>query len=354
MAKQWTSHLPFSNAAPAASIIRYLESRQVDAEPVLRGLGIDPAAVQNPYERIPLTSLVELIDQAATLTGNDQLGLELGAQQDPANCGPVGFLLLNAPTVWSCLTSFQKVMGLWQSATHASVRRQGNMINVEYCITHPLVRRRDQNAEFALSFIYSHLKRIAPGIGAPLAVTFMHAQKGESAKYLRHFGTAPGFGAAVNALVFEASVGDLPNENADPRLFQIVSRHLDDLSKQMPHHRSLVQAVEDAVRIRTRTGDINLHQVSNALGFQPRALQRGLEAAGTGFSAIVAQVRLEEAIRYLEEDEIEVKELAYYVGFSDPSAFVKAFKRWTGRTPGQYRLWHRRSRDGAPSPDGRG
>lgn len=332
-----TDTTPFVRAAAATSLIGYLQAAKIDPAKILGQAGITMEATRDPYASISLSAFTELLERTASLVAIPHLGMKIGHELDPANWGAFGFLMMNAPTVWTCLTCLERFIPPWQSGTHVQTVRGDGIARIEYEIMNPAVRHRDQDAELSLSVLINHIRRATRGAVKPISISLVHAPLASRTAYERYLGVWPDFEAATNAVWFDEHDMEVPNEAADLRLYNVISRHLEDQAREIAHPPDIVASIEDHIRARLAGSAPGLNAVASTLGIGARTLQRRLIAAGTGYSDIVERVRREEAVRYLESTRAEVKQIAYSLGFADASAFIKAFKRWTGCAPGQYR-----------------
>lgn len=128
----------------------------------------------------------------------------------------------------------------------------------------------------------------------------------------------------------------LPLERAEPALARVLERHADTLVAQLGRADDPLRPIRDAISTSLSEGP-RLEEVAKRVAMSPRTLQRRLREAGTTFQGLVDEARRFLAQGYLEDDRLTVGEVAYMLGYSEPSAFVRAFKRWTGRTPRQFR-----------------
>jgi AraC-like DNA-binding protein len=169
------------------------------------------------------------------------------------------------------------------------------------------------------------------------------------AAHLRLFGIAPRYDRAVNALELTGDAAARPVLTADPLLSRVVVRHAEALLAERP---AAAETTAGTVRrILTRLlGDdeagCSLTAVSANLHMSERSLQRRLADEGVSFDALLDELRRELALRYLADEKVAIAEIAYLLGYSEPSAFHRAFKRWTGTTPAEARQ-QRRRREGA-------
>ncbi|MDM0014415.1 AraC family transcriptional regulator [Variovorax sp. J22P168] len=167
------------------------------------------------------------------------------------------------------------------------------------------------------------------------------------ARYAEMFGCPALFDQAHDAIVFRRSDLALPLVSANPA----VSALFEDAAERdlVTHHmrHDTAHAVRDALR-QLLHGDLpSIEQVAGALCVSERTLQRRLAREGLQFSALLDEVRLEMARRYLAAGRASLTEIAYLLGFVDPNSFFRSFKRWTGKTPAD---WRQHQDESAPKP----
>lgn len=167
-----------------------------------------------------------------------------------------------------------------------------------------------------------------------LAVEFVHAAQDQVEAYRAVLGVAPRFEVPVACVVLASELLDRPVPAADPGLSRIVTAHAEQLLAASPRPQENI-----ATRVRRQLaegmahGQVSLRHVARQLNLSERSLQRRLEDQGTCFADLMDEVRRELALRYIADQHLALGEVAYLLGFSEPSAFHRAFKRWTGMTP---------------------
>jgi AraC-like DNA-binding protein len=145
------------------------------------------------------------------------------------------------------------------------------------------------------------------------------------------------FNSAVNGIVLPRRSLDLPLVKSDPGLCAVLERHMSTLLDKMPRTMSYSIRVRELIANELSTATPSATAAARKLHMSRRTLQRLLEAEGTTFSELVDDLRRELATRYLREPAIAIAEVAFLLGFSEASAFHRAFKRWQGTTPAAYR-----------------
>src|SRR5262249_53669824 len=203
--------------------------------------------------------------------------------------------------------------------------------------------------EFAAGLALNTVRLMAGSDWAPAEVQFAHHAPRDTSEHARVFASPVSFGRSVNAFVVEREFAERRVPAADARLYPILLRYLDSIAQDLPDHDDLGSSVRKVVGDAMRDGEPSLTHVAATLAMAPRTIQRRLREQGTDFKALVADTRQYRAIRYLKDPRHTSTEIAYLLGYSEVSAFNRAFKRWTGSTPSAYR---RRAGVKGPGPRG--
>ncbi|MDF5729485.1 MAG: AraC family transcriptional regulator [Rhizonema sp. PD38] len=124
---------------------------------------------------------------------------------------------------------------------------------------------------------------------------------------------------------------------SDPGLGRILDRYIEVLLAKLPQSGSFIDSVCREISRELRGGNLEVEAITKRLGFVSRTLQRKLKEAGTSYQELLDETRQSLSTHYLQEQHITVSEVAFLLGFSEASAFSRAFKRWTGTTPGEFR-----------------
>lgn len=200
--------------------------------------------------------------------------------------------------------------------------------------------------EFALGVVLV-LGRDATGVEwVPAAVCFRHAANIERPLYERFFGAPVRLEHSEDALLLDREVLDLPLRSADPALHRVLERYLRGDLDTLEPTRSLELEVRAAIRRALPEQNAGLDAVAAHVGLSPRVLQKRLQQAGTSYQELLDKVREAQAKRYLAQPNLSLAGTALALGYSDVTAFHRAFKRWTGVTPGDFR--RRAGVDGGP------
>jgi AraC-like DNA-binding protein len=168
-------------------------------------------------------------------------------------------------------------------------------------------------------------------------VRLPHAPLGPRDEYTRLLSVPVRFEAAHPAVLVDDDALDSPCVGHDPNLYRVVRSHADLLLARAPSDLSIRGRTRAAVAGLVAQGEPDIGRVARALATSDRSLQRRLQEEGTSFREVVDDTRQELAMGYLGDRQLSVSEVAYLLGYAESSAFVRAFKRWTGKTPGEAR-----------------
>jgi AraC-like DNA-binding protein len=165
------------------------------------------------------------------------------------------------------------------------------------------------------------------------AVQVTHEEPSYRSEYERIFRVPVTFGAERNAILIDETWLHHRLQNQPRYAFGILCKHADALLKQLEDATSLRGRVEGLLLPILHTGETNIEAIAARLGLSRRTLSRKLQAEGTTFERVLDSLRHRMALDYLDARKVSVSQTAYLVGFSDPAAFSRAFKRWTGASP---------------------
>jgi AraC-like DNA-binding protein len=169
-------------------------------------------------------------------------------------------------------------------------------------------------------------------------VWFRHERPADISEYQRTFaGGLLNFGAPMNGFTFKREYLGLPMPDADPQLHTLISKHAEAMLAELPSALSLTERVRDLLAKELASGSPTLANISHKLAMSERTLTRHLEEEGTSFKALLEDLRHRLAVRYVRQSDLPMSEIAFLLGFSQSAAFYRAFRRWTGQTPLEYR-----------------
>jgi AraC-like DNA-binding protein len=331
-------------AQAVEKIIRFASEQGVKAIDLYQAVHLDPAVLLDPDNRIPFAQLVDLYEKAAQLTGDDNFGLHIGESVSPSAFDVVGYCALNSPTLGAAFARVARYHSIWTDGAIFTLESYNDSSAIVYRYLATSLSEHRQDSEMTLATVTALCRSAALADFAPTAVEFQHDAPRDTSEHLRLFRCPVKFRAPSNKLHLASTYLSLPIARADPSLCALLDRHAEELLAKFPPRDSLVDQVRSIIATEFRGGDPSLERVADQLGLTPRTLQRKLHELGTSHNELLDQMRRQLALGYLREREMAICEVAYLLGFSESSSFHRAFKRWTGVTPKEFRTSHGFSR----------
>jgi len=309
----------------------------VDAERLFEAVNLDASVLEDPDNRIPFAQLVALYEKAAELTGDDDFGLHIGESVNVSSFDVVGYCALNSSTLGAAFERVARYHSIWTDGALFTLESVNEMSTIVYRYVDTSIVKHRQDSEMTLATVTALCRRLATPQFAPLAVEFQHVAPADVSEHLRLFKCPVKFGATANRISFPSSFLSRSIAQADASLCALLDRHAEELLAKYPPRDSLIDQVRNALTDEFRGGEPSLERIAAHLSLTPRTLQRKLQELGTSYNDVLDQMRRQLAMRYLRDSQMAICEVAHLLGFSESSAFHRAFKRWTGATPKEFR-----------------
>lgn len=311
----------------------------LDTGQILRSARLDAATVQDPDARIPVEKMQALWAKAYEISGDPDLALHAIEVLPFGAYRVVDFLASSAPTIGAGLARISDYFPLVNTVVRlpCSVGDREVTLGVE-APSYPAVLTRPY-AEYTLAAVFLRVRAATPEF-VLARVEFSHPRPPSVREHERVFACPVSFGAPACRLVIDRAVWDAPRTGADPGLFSLLETHARMLLDRLPTPPDLVARVRHAIEAGFHAGDPGLPSVARRLAMSPRTLQRRLREHGVLFNDLLDATRYRAATAYLAQGDVAGAEIAYLLGFSDQSSFHRAFKRWSGQTPSDYRRRH--------------
>jgi AraC-like DNA-binding protein len=327
-------------AGIGAMIVRVAADQGVDPAKLAALAGFDPTLADDPDQRISLETETALWDHAARLTGDAAFGVHAAQRIQPGIFDVLDYAIRTAPTLRVSLERLVRYNRLVHDAAVFRLVDEGDLVRIEHTLG-PVSQSRHA-AEFTMAGVVVVGGQITGVPVRPTAVEFRHpeVQAKAIAELQRVFGVRPHFSAAANAVELPRTLLERRLATADPLLFRVVDRHAEALLAARPDPAETMGVRVRRILARTLgegEGSAKLGSLASRLHVGERSLQRRLADEGLTFDAVLDEVRHDLAVRYLSDAKIAISEVAYLLGYSEPSAFHRAFKRWTGMTPSRAR-----------------
>jgi AraC-like DNA-binding protein len=317
-------------------IINWLENQGVDSERIRRLPGLTD--LSDPDARVPEATAEAAWSLAATLAQDPILGVHIAESLPRGALDLVEYSFRSSPSLAMALERLARYGRVLSDrvAARLDARGDGLLLLVGDTANTPLHPGR---AEFALTVA---LRFAREGTGeniAPLQVCFTHRAPKDTSEYRRFFRIPVRFSAGANSMTLSAVDAGRPLQDADEGLSLMVRRRLDKiLTARQPHGSgALCGHVRHMVVERLGATTLTLDVIAKAFGLSRRTFIRRLAREGTSFRTILDDVRREFASALLHDRSLSIADVAFFLQYSEPAAFNRSFRRWTGRTPSEFR-----------------
>ncbi len=315
-------------------LFEHLEERGCQVDAVLAEAGIPPDALGDANLRLPKARFDALWRAAIAFTGDAAIALRVAVRVRPSTLGVIGHL---ASASDSRRDAFELVRGLtpllWENFA-CDLESQGETALIRF----PRGAREHSRftTEYAVGLTIAMSRALGAARSDPIEARFSYPPPGHAAEYERILRLPVRFDAGEDGVLFRKAILDRSNPTADAALRTMLERYAAEQLTRIAAGRGFAERTRAALLAMLPLSDVGAEAVASRFTMSSRTLRRRLREEDTSFREIQDDVRAELARRYLANDGMGIEEAAYQLGFSDPSAFTKAFRRWTGRTPADF------------------
>lgn len=317
-------------------IAQALRLRGIDAMDVIEDAGIDSAGVINPDRRIPIDAMQMLMRRCVELTGDEAFGLSAAEQLQPQVLHGLGLAWLASDTVYDGLKRTVRFGQLMSTGAVLRLEEEGELVHL--IIDRAMVSEEVAYAsrDFGIGMILRMCRLALGEFIAPVKIEIDRPTPKDPARFEYMLSAPVTFECETTRLTFYLPDIMEPLATGDPALARVndaqTQGYLDSFLAQTTSREVVGKIVE-----KLPDGPPNQQQIADALNVSNRTLQRKLKNEGTSFLDLLQDTRMQLARRYLLQPTRSVVETSYLLGFSEPSTFSRAFKRWTGQAPAEYR-----------------
>jgi AraC-like DNA-binding protein len=318
----------------AHGAVEFFQRMGLDPDSVLNTVGLRREELTDPTGEVSLMQYCRMFEVAASMAGRSNLGLEFGATFLPQHLGHIGYLAVTAPTVGRALRCLADELPFHQQATFIGIETFGShRLALSYGIVDGSVTERRQDAEFSLTVLLNLLRQaLGPG-WCPNEVHFTHSRPHPPRLHERIFGSVIRFDEEANRIVFSRDSLAAAMPRRDDVLHGLLGAEIARQRKLRQYDPDIVASVRYQIERLLPKGHCDLDSVAKACGIPSWSIKRKLRARGLGFQDLLLAVRQELAPLYLVGRGMPATDVALSLGYSELSAFSRAFRQWTGVSP---------------------
>lgn len=313
-----------------------LEQFGQPADEVFRNAGIEPETLGDPYARIPIEPIRAAWLRASSRIADGSFGVLAGDLWHPSMFGPLGYAWLASDTLRDAFERISRYTTLVAVGSEVCIREEEDgLVSVVL---------RYEHAPYTIPALADGIMSVIVKIARinygeslnPVRVRFFHSSPPEPGRYFEYFRCPVEFDQKEDSLTFTSEVMNAPLMHADPK---IAALHDSEMTRMISGLRqgSLSERVKATILEALPSGDISQERVARLLGTSERTLHRQLKGENSTFRGLLDEVRRDVGMRYLADGTMTVGEVAFLLGFAEPSSLTRAWRRWTGSAPSQAR-----------------
>ena len=311
--------------------------RGADANALAQAVGITAEQLRDPDGRVSIRQIQALWPEVVKATGDPHIDLKIGEMINPVAVGVLAYVMMHSPTLGQAFEKLCQYQDIVCDGIRTTGQRFGNQFRLSLQLTSPDIIYPEYAINSELS-VYQAAIRAMTGLNlSAIEIHFSYPHPDDTIEHERVFSPARlVFDADETAMILDAALLDTPVLNASPSLSALFERHADELLQrlQTPALSSRVRAEIVALM---KGEEPTLMTVADRLSMGVRTLQLHLKDEGTTYQLLLDDIRKELALKHLREHYLSTTDIAYLLGFAEPSVFFRSFKKWTGQTPGTYR-----------------
>lgn len=286
----------------------------------------------NANSRMPFTDWWHALEVIAKLYQKPHIGLEVGTNIQPSHCGVLGYLSLSCEYLAEALQRFERFQRLLYDGNEAFTHAEGNLVTFSWPFDYGYSTR--ESDETLISSMVSYVRMLVGDDALnPAKIGFVHSAPDDIEPYVKILGCDIEFGCKNTYVSFPVSMLALKVEKADPALRALLDQQARALLDVLPNGDHFEQQLYQFVLRAMQDGKPTIEEVAGYMKISSRTLHRRLEERQLVFKDLLQKTRQQLARQYLKEGRLTLSEIALLLGYSEQSAFTRAFKAWFGETP---------------------
>lgn len=290
----------------------------------------------DPDARIPALTAHAALEHICTLVNDPLLAVRASLLIEPGDMGVLDYALGTASDLRSAIETQLRYSRLVSDVANPTWTIDEERAEYRFATHIPM---SDVAAEYGICSFLAACRTVWPAQSVEqLHVFFARPKPADTSLYAQAFATAKlHFGAAHWGFTLPAKLLHLPMGRAEPKLHDVLKREMARALAELPKVSTFCERVRELLTIELRSGNPNVERIARLLHTSASTLARRLAAEGTSFSELLDDLRRQLALQYVASTNLDSTEIALLTGFSQAPAFHRAFRRWVGVTPSQYR-----------------
>lgn len=321
----------------ASVLARAVSEEDHNPAPLLKRFGLSSQALGTPDARISIPRFMRFGEAAIRLTGNPALGLVMGQLSRPVDAGMAGLAAQSAATAGEALNTLVKFSMLTSHNSRGTPWMSDKGLTANFYSIRPYNVFNYFVVDSVLAAWTRFLRLVSGHHNILERVSIEYPSRGLDEEFEKWFGCPVIFNAGGNAIHLLQKTRDTPSLQAQPGMFDALARQCERQLLKIRSNWTMGDRVKDRLAPLLQGQTPDLTTVADQLGVAPWTLQRQLKQEETGFRELLDETRQELASEYIRETRTSISEIAWLLGFANPAAFHKAWKRWFNTSPAEHR-----------------
>lgn len=312
---------------------------QIAAEHLLQHFETPAVQILDDADRlIGRNRFIKILQLCALETGDPLFAFKLGLRTRITDMGPAGEYAAGKPTLGLAMRSLVKHFAVFRDEASVTLDpADDGEVRLSYHIAQPVAGLMECDVDFTIGMSLRLIRDAAGENWRPRALHLAYAAVGHKATYERFAGGPIFFDQSANGVICDISVLSLPMPDTDRSISLALGAYIAGLEADAAHKDDLIARLRLLIVSNLSSGHVTLADIAKDCALSPRTLQRRLALSGTVFENLVTETRRAVAERLLAASALSTSDIGARCGYSDPTNFHRAFLRWTGITPAQFR-----------------
>jgi AraC-like DNA-binding protein len=318
------------------AILELAEDEGLDRNELLLVSNLSEADLHDPDARLPVRVVWSLWEELIRRVPDPSLGVRFGSSGSARDLGLVGYTMLHSRSLGRAMDRLIRYVHILMDVLELRWGARGDRSEI-ILENEPEARVLQRPVDSRLAAIVTLARQLTSKPVTPIEVRFCYPEPSDVSAHRQHFRAPLVFGQGESLVAFHGRDLDLPVATSDETLGGYLDRLAEELLEAEKPKSTLVDKVQRAIWSKLGGGQPTVSRMASLLGVSARTLQRRLREEGTSFAEILENLRRGMSVRLLNNRELAVYEVAYLLGYSEPSTFFRAFRRWHGIPPNEFR-----------------
>lgn len=320
-----------------APMVELTKRYGIDATSLLGGVGLDATILNSPDNRITLEKYHALFVRGTYLTGDRFFGLHAG-ELFTMMPNILGYIMMNCLTVGEALKKYTQYQKLTDEIKTFDIIQHKDKTIIGISIKDDELDKDMHLVDYNLAGILSYCRTLTRKHVPVVETRFRHPAVVDHDEYVRIFNSRLTFLAERNALIVTKDFLEIPILQSNRELLLLFEKHINEILKRLTAEETYTDRVKRILVKSIKGESPSIAETAQHCAMSVRSLQNKLKDEGATYSAIFDSIRKEMALEYLKDNSVSIAEISFLLGFSEPSAFHRSFKRWTRGTPSMFGL----------------